>query len=157
MTAVVLWPLVVLTRYSSFPERNPDTVGDVEFHFRFRHSSNDLVLAVEQDEDSAYWYGFCLFRQQKDMTVKRLFRQKSLVLISQHNYAPLFRHLVKTLALIDFEVSPTIIESACVNIASWNPPEIGHQELPFLGSLLTVHMYLSVDSFYWGFSLTYTT
>lgn len=147
MTNVVLWQLTVLTWYPSFPERNPDTVGDVEFHFRFRHSSNDLVLAVEQDEDSAYWYGFCLFRQQKDMAVKRHFRQKSLVLISQHNYAPLFRHLVKTVALIDFEVSSTTIESACANIASWNPPEIGHQELPFLGSLLTVHMYLFTDSF----------
>lgn len=129
-------------RYSSFPERNSDTIGDVEFHFRFRHSSSELILEADHDEDAAYWYGFCLFRQQKDITVKRHFRQKSLVLISQHNYATLFRHLVKTVALIDFDVSPTIVESACANIASWNPPEIGHQELPFLGSLLKVHMYL---------------
>ena len=125
---------------SSFPERNSDSVGDVEFHFRFRHSSNELILERDHDEDSAYWYGFCLFRQQKDLAVKRHFRQKSLVLISQHNYASLFRHLVKTVALIDFDVGSTIVESACANIASWNPPEIGHQELPFLGSLLTVHM-----------------
>lgn len=126
--------------FNSFPERNSDTVGDVEFHFRFRHSSSQLVLEADHDEDAAYWYGFCLFRQQKDITVKRHFRQKSLVLISQHNYATLFRHLVKTVALIDFDVSPTIVESACANIASWNPPEIGHQELPFLGSLLKVHI-----------------
>ncbi|RPB25733.1 DUF1630-domain-containing protein [Terfezia boudieri ATCC MYA-4762] len=126
--------------FNSFPERNSDTVGDVEFHFRFRHSSSELVLEADHDKDAAYWYGFCLFRQQKDITVKRHFRQKSLVLISQHNYATLFRHLVKTVALIDFDVSPTIVESACANIASWNPPEIGHQELPFLGSLLKVHI-----------------
>ncbi|KAI5793880.1 hypothetical protein DFH27DRAFT_628255 [Peziza echinospora] len=133
--------------FNSFPERNSDTVGDVEFHFRFRHTSGSVVLEEndldEQEhdhDDSAYWYGFCLFRQQKDLSVKRHFRQKSLVLISQHNFASLFRHLVKTVALIDFDVSTTIVESACANIAMWNSPRIGHQELPFLGSLLNVHI-----------------
>lgn len=115
--------------------------GDVAFHFRFQHSSPEVRLEpATDDHDPSYWYGFCLFRQQKDNSVKRHYRQKSLVLISQHNYVSLFRHLVKTVALIDFDVSHTIVESACANIASWNPPEVGYQELPFLGSLLNVHM-----------------
>lgn len=117
-------------------------MGDVEFHFRFRHTpqSLDKETGIGMNNEPEYWYGFCLFRQQKDLTVKRHFRQKSLVLVSQHNYASLFRHLVKTVALIDFEVSSSIVESACANIATWSAPEVGHQELPFLGSLLNVHM-----------------
>jgi hypothetical protein len=126
--------------FSSFPERtNSDTTEDSAFHFRFRHSSPD-VLCQTTNDDPAYWYGFCLFRQQRDTTVKRNYRQKSLVLVSQHDYAPLFAYLIKTISLLDFEVSPTLIESACSNIAAWEPPEVGLQELPFLGSLLDVHI-----------------
>ncbi|RPA98879.1 hypothetical protein L873DRAFT_1828314 [Choiromyces venosus 120613-1] len=128
--------------FSSFPERtNSDTTEDSAFHFRFRHSSPD-VLCQTTNEDPAYWYGFCLFRQQRDTAVKRNYRQKSLVLVSQHDYAPLFAYLIKTISLLDFAVSPTLIESACSNIAAWGPPEVGLQELPFLGSLLDVHMYI---------------
>lgn len=117
-------------------------MGDVEFHFRFRHTPQkvDKEARVDANYQPEYWYGFCLFRQQKDLTVKRHFRQKSLVLVSQHNYASLFRYVVNTVASIDFEVSSSIVESACANIAAWSPPEVGHQELPFLGSLLKVHM-----------------
>lgn len=63
------------------------------------------------------------------------------MLISQHDFVPLFAHLVKTISTLDFSVSPTLIESACSNIAAWAGPEVGLQELPFLGSLLDVHMY----------------
>ncbi|CUS10385.1 unnamed protein product [Tuber aestivum] len=126
--------------FSSFPERtSSDTTEDSAFHFRFRHSS-PYVSCQTTNEDPAYWYGFCLFRQQRDTAVKRNYRQKSLVLVSQHDYAPLFAYLIKTISLLDFEVSPTLIESACSNIAAWGPPEVGLQELPFLGSLLDVHI-----------------
>ena len=135
--------VVLITEWHcSFPERtNSDATEDSAFHFRFRHSSPD-VLCQTANEDPAYWYGFCLFRQQRDTAVKRNYRQKSLVLVSQHDYAPLFAYLIKTISLLDFEVSPTLIESACSNIAAWGPPEVGLQELPFLGSLLDVHMYI---------------
>lgn len=126
--------------YHSFPERvNSDTIEDSAFHFKFRHSSPD-VPCEPTDDDPGYWYGFCLFRQQRDTSVKRNYRQKSLVLISQHDFVPLFAHLVKTISTLDFSVSPTLIESACSNIAAWAGPEAGLQELPFLGSLLDVHM-----------------
>lgn len=125
----------------SFPERvNSDTIEDSAFHFKFRHSSPEVSCEPTED-DPGYWYGFCLFRQQRDISVKRNYRQKSLVLVSQHDFAPLFAHLVKTISTLDFAVSPTLIESACSNIAAWAGPEAGVQELPFLGSLLDVHMY----------------
>ncbi|KAL7276949.1 hypothetical protein RUND412_000043 [Rhizina undulata] len=123
-----------------FPERtNSDTIEDSLFHFRFRHSSPDVEYE-HTDDDPAHWYGFCLFRQQRDTTVKRNYRQKSLVLVSQHNFAPLFEHLVKTISMLDFAASPSLIEAACSNMAAWGGPEVGLQELPFLGSLLDVHI-----------------
>ncbi|KAH8151614.1 uncharacterized protein LAJ45_04236 [Morchella importuna] len=126
--------------FSSFPERvNSDTIEDSAFHFKFRHSSPEVSCEPTED-DPGYWYGFCLFRQQRDISVKRNYRQKSLVLVSQHDFAPLFAHLVKTISTLDFAVSPTLIESACSNIAAWAGPEAGVQELPFLGSLLDVHI-----------------
>ena len=42
--------------------------------------------------------------------------------------------------MLDFAVSPALVESACSNIADWGPPEIGIKELPFLGEILEVHM-----------------
>lgn len=139
--------LLITDFYRSFPERvNSDTIEDSAFYFKFRHSSPEVPCGFT-DDDPCYWYGYCLFRQQRDTSVKRNYRQKSLVLISQHDFVPLFAHLVKTISTLDFSVSPTLVESACSNIAAWAGPEVGLQELPFLGSLLDVHMYDSLSRF----------
>lgn len=124
--------------FNSFPERT-DALEDSTFHFRFRHSSPGIDVEPSE-EDPNCWYGYCLFRQQQDPTVKRNYRQKSLVLISQHGFTSLFQHIVETLGFLDDGVTPTIIESACANIASWGPPTVGTQELPFLGSLFNAHI-----------------
>lgn len=126
----------------SFPERsNPETLGDSAFHFKFRHSSPDVAHSPS-DPDPEHWYGFCLFRQQHDVTAKRKFRQKSLILVSQHEFPPLFSYIVKTISMLEFTVSPALLESACSNIAQWGPPQIGIKELPFLGEILEVHMFV---------------
>jgi len=128
--------------FSSFPEKsNSDTVEDSAFHFKFRHTSPN-VLHAETEDDPAHWYGYCLFRQLHDVSAKRNYRQKSLILISQHDFPPLFGHIVKTISLLGFAVSPALIESACSNIAGWGPPGIGMKELPFLGEILEVHMFV---------------
>lgn len=124
----------------SFPEKNnPDAIiEDSAFHFKFRHTSPDV--AVGPTEDPTHWYGYCLFRQKRDISVKRHYRQKSLILVSQHDFPPLFSHIVQTVSMLEFAVSPALCESACSNIAAWGPPEIGIKELPFLGEILEVHM-----------------
>lgn len=61
--------------------------------------------------------------------------------MSQHEFPPLFSHIVKTVSMLEWTVSPALVESACSNIAAWGPPEIGIKELPFLGEILEVHMY----------------
>ncbi|KAI5806242.1 hypothetical protein EDC01DRAFT_639227 [Geopyxis carbonaria] len=126
--------------FSSFPEKsNSDELGDSAFHFKFRHTSPDVVHEPTED-DPAQWYGYCLFRQQHDASVKRSYRQKSLILVSQHDYTTLFSHIVKEVSMLEFAVSPALIESACSNIAAWGPPQIGIKELPFLGEILEVHI-----------------
>jgi len=44
--------------------------------------------------------------------------------------------------MLEFTVSPALVESACSNIAAWGPPQIGIKELPFLGEILEVHMFV---------------
>ncbi|KAI5813816.1 hypothetical protein BZA77DRAFT_334723 [Pyronema omphalodes] len=128
--------------FSSFPEKsNPDRLEDSVFHFKFRHTSPE-VEHTPNENDPAHWYGYCLFRQKRDVSAKRNFRQKSLILLSQHEFPPLFSHIVKTVSMLEWTVSPALIESACSNIAAWGPPEIGIKELPFLGEILEVHMYV---------------
>jgi hypothetical protein len=114
------------------------------FHFKFRHSSPNVLL--EATDDSANWYGYCLFRQKRDTSVKRHYVQKSLILLSQHDFPPLFSHIVETVSMLEFSVSPALIESACSNIADWGPPQTGIRELPFLGEILEVHMSVLLTS-----------
>ncbi|KAF8536034.1 hypothetical protein BDD12DRAFT_918484 [Trichophaea hybrida] len=128
--------------FSSFPEKsNPDRIEDSAFHFKFRHTSPN-VPHEENPDDPEHWYGYCLFRQKRDVSARRNFRQKSLILLSQHEFPPLFSHIVKTVSMLEFSVSPALVESACSNIAAWGAPEIGIKELPFLGEILEVHMFV---------------
>ncbi len=99
------------------------------------------------EDDSTHFYGYCLFRQQRDPSAKRSYRQTALTLVSQNGYTPLFSHIVKTMTLLEGEISPTLIESACSNIAAWGAPEVGMRELPFLGEILEVHMFVYLLKF----------
>ncbi|TGZ81210.1 hypothetical protein EX30DRAFT_340852 [Ascodesmis nigricans] len=124
---------------SSFPEKsNSDNLSSSSFHFKFRHSSSNIPH-TPSPHDPSHWYGYCLFRQKYDPTAKRSYRQKSLILVSQHEFPPLFQHVVKTIGMLAFDVSPAVVESACSNIAAWGKPQIGVRELPFLGEILEVH------------------
>lgn len=115
---------------------------DSAFHFKFRHTSPN-VAHTSTETELGQWYGYCLFRQKRDTSVKRNYRQKSLVLISQHDFPNLFIHIVKTVSMLEF--SPALIESTCANIAAWSPPEVGIKEMPFLGEILEVHMWVSPE------------
>ncbi|KAJ6264648.1 hypothetical protein Dda_0797 [Drechslerella dactyloides] len=131
--------------FNSFPDRNnpDDLTTDTSFHFRFRHTSPDIkVPSSDLVTHPEYWFGYCLFRQQRDETVKRKYGQKSFVVISQHDFTTLFRDqmLAKTLPLLDFSASAALMESACAQIVNWPPPRSGQMELPFFGSIFNLHV-----------------
>ncbi|EWC45550.1 hypothetical protein DRE_05408 [Drechslerella stenobrocha 248] len=131
--------------FNSFPDRNnpDDLTTDTSFHFRFRHTSTDIkVPSSDLVTHPEYWFGYCLFRQQRDETVKRKYGQKTFVVISQHDFTTLFRDqmLAKTLPLLDFSASAALMESACAQMVNWPPPRSGQLELPFFGSLFNLHI-----------------
>ncbi|EPS44640.1 hypothetical protein H072_1376 [Dactylellina haptotyla CBS 200.50] len=131
--------------FNSFPDRNnpDDLTTDTSFHFRFRHNSTDIkVPASDLVPHPEYWFGYCLFRQQRDETVKRKYGQKSFVVISQYDFTTLFRDqmLAKTLPLLDFGASAALMESACAQVANWPSPRPGEMELPFFGSIFNLHI-----------------
>ncbi|KAK6509320.1 hypothetical protein TWF481_004076 [Arthrobotrys musiformis] len=131
--------------FNSFPDRNnpDDLTTDTSFHFRFRHTSKDIkVPSSELVSHPEFWFGYCLFRQQRDETVKRKYGQKSFVVVSQHDFTSLFRDqmLAKTLPLLDFSASSALLESACAQIVNWPAPRPGQMELPFFGSIFNLHI-----------------
>ncbi|KAF3906552.1 hypothetical protein ABW20_dc0107784 [Dactylellina cionopaga] len=131
--------------FNSFPDRNnpDDLTTDTSFHFRFRHTSTDIqVPSSDLVSRPEFWFGYCLFRQQRDETVKRKYGQKSFVVVSQHDFTTLFRDqmLAKTLPLLDFGASAALMESACAQIVNWPSPRPGQMELPFFGSIFNLHI-----------------
>ena len=172
--------------FSCFPDSNSsEHVGDSIFSFRMRntecskecyvdHKSPNLQKLNSQDwhqetnlglqiNSDGYLYGFVYFRQCRQVSRKRGYFQKSLVLLSPHPWFGLFSQIVRILGpmlmdCIQNQSNQTnqntneplgyipLFETACFNIASWPPPpsyllgEFGYSPvkmtLPFLGSAL---------------------
>ena len=81
------------------------------------------------------------FRQRRDPLLKRGYFQKSLVLITPHNYVGLFTRIVGWLGSAYFDVGEAILETVCHTIASWPTPDAGAVlELPFLGTTYCVRL-----------------
>jgi hypothetical protein len=81
-----------------------------------------------------------VFRQEFDNMTKRSYNQKSLVLISNHDF-PAFHgkilHIITDIGLIS---DPSRLEAVCSEISTWSPPSIGQQSLPLLGYILSLEM-----------------
>jgi len=94
--------------------------------------------------DINYLNGFCIFRREADSLAKRRFGQKSLVIISQHSYNALFFKLLNFMTS-DVLSDRTTLELACIHIANWDSPSIGRHELPFLGYVMDLEMYVTLN------------
>jgi hypothetical protein len=86
------------------------------------------------------FYGSCVFRQEYDSLRKRRYNQKSLVVISNHEFPSFFMTLLRTIATDAVIGDIARLEAACSEIASWPSPTVGVQSLPFLGTLLKLEM-----------------
>lgn len=85
-------------------------------------------------------FASCVFRQEADSLSKRNYDQKTLILVSHHEFPSFFLRLVRDLTARDVINNPDALISACGEIAQWQPPSMGKQTLPFLGALLELHM-----------------
>lgn len=127
--------------FNSFPEQqNTETQDDLAFNFSIANNSPDITLSSPRapyaSTDSLY--GSCIFRQEYDDTMKRSFNQRTLVLITHHNFPAFYHRLLHQMASGQYISDPTTLETAHSMMAAWPAPTLGKQELPFIGSMLTL-------------------
>ena len=68
---------------------------------------------------NSHLYGYVLFRQRKDESLKRGYFQKSVLLLSFHPFDGLFKEMIRLIAPSYFELGSPLFEAVCLNIASW--------------------------------------
>ncbi|KAF1984427.1 DUF1630-domain-containing protein [Aulographum hederae CBS 113979] len=129
--------------FSSFPERHDtEIVDDISFQYSIRNNSPDVRLDSPHAPygSASDLYGHCVFRQEYDRRTKRSFNQKSLVLISNHDFPALYLAILQKMTASGLISDPSALEAACAEIASWPAPSIGRLELPFLGSVFVLEI-----------------
>ncbi|KAL1916113.1 uncharacterized protein VTP21DRAFT_6117 [Calcarisporiella thermophila] len=129
--------------FCAFPDSNVFEEGDTVFNFRIRSSAcNQKVESASASiYDRQFLYGYVFFRQKKDMSIRRGYYQKSLVMLSHLPFTGLFTRLVSILGPAFCDVGKPMLEAASHTIASWKPPSPGSKyELPFLGQILHVEL-----------------
>src|SRR5690242_20086760 len=70
--------------------------------------------------------------------MKRSFNQRSMVLISHHNFTSFNNRILQIMTESGVISDPTTLEGAHAQMNNWSPPSIGRHELPFLGRVLTL-------------------
>ncbi|KAF7229519.1 DENN domain containing 6B, partial [Nothobranchius furzeri] len=141
--------------YLSFPDSYSGCLGDTKFTFRLRQSvgrrsSREDVYnrdaPVTLQKETAHFFGYVYFRQVKDVSVKRGYFQKSLVLVSKLPYTHLFHSLLQIIAPEYFEKLEPCLETVCNEIDQWPAPTPGQMlTLPVLGVILQVRIPSKTD------------
>uniref|UniRef100_A0A1A8NQL7 DENN/MADD domain containing 6B n=1 Tax=Nothobranchius rachovii TaxID=451742 RepID=A0A1A8NQL7_9TELE len=141
--------------YLSFPDSYSGCLGDTKFTFRLRQSvgrrsSREDVYnrdaPVTLQKETAHFFGYVYFRQVKDVSVKRGYFQKSLVLVSKLPYTHLFHSLLQIIAPEYFEKLEPCLETVCNEIDQWPAPTPGQMlNLPVLGVILQVRIPSKTD------------
>lgn len=116
---------------------------DLAFNFNIRNNSPDLKLHSPSPPygSAENFYGSCLFRSEYDQMTKRSFNQKSLVLLSNHDFPALHARILQLMTEFGAIGDPSKLELAADEISKWKSPRVGHQDLPFLGHLLQLEMW----------------
>ncbi|KAF9016266.1 DUF1630-domain-containing protein [Hymenopellis radicata] len=120
--------------FSSFPDSLQFEQGSQSHSFRIREAKGSFI------------HGFAHFTQRRDTNSKRGYEQRSVVILTQHQYPTLFTTLSAVFGPL-FEIHGVpMLETACHNIATWSDPMPGAiLELGFLGSVLHVELPQSID------------
>lgn len=125
----------------SFPEQqNTETTEDLMFNFAISNNSPDVRLSSPNAPygSADTFYGSCVFRQEFDDTMKRSFNQRTLVLVSHHNFPALHKRILIKMTESGHISDPSMLEAAYSQMSSWEAPALGRHNLPFLGTMLTL-------------------
>ncbi|OCK81219.1 hypothetical protein K432DRAFT_296062 [Lepidopterella palustris CBS 459.81] len=129
--------------FNSFPERqDTETAEDLTFHFTIDNNSPDVSLGSPCPPygSATTFYGCCVFRQEFDHSMKRSFNQRTLVLISNHEFPAFFLYILKQMTFSGVIGDPTALEAAYTQMLTWPAPSLGRHRLPFMGSLITLEI-----------------
>lgn len=127
--------------FNSFPEQqNTETGDDLAFNFTITNTSPDVSIASPRAPygSSDTFYSTCVFRQEFDHTMKRSFNQRTLVLVSHHNFLSFFNRLLHAMTESGVISDPTTLEAAYSSMVTWPSPKLGRQDLPFLGTVISL-------------------
>uniref|UniRef100_A0A8C9YTD9 DENN/MADD domain containing 6B n=1 Tax=Sander lucioperca TaxID=283035 RepID=A0A8C9YTD9_SANLU len=136
--------------YLSFPDSYSGCLGDTQFSFRLRQSVGRRAWRLQEDvynRDApatlqvtpSHFFGYVYFRQVKDVSVRRGYFQKSLVLVSRLPYYGMFHSLLQAVAPEFFEKLQPCLEAVCSEIDQWPSPIPGQTlHLPLMGGVLQV-------------------
>ncbi|XP_040886086.1 protein DENND6B isoform X2 [Toxotes jaculatrix] len=106
----------------------------------------DLELGQAIEREASHFFGYVYFRQVKDVSVKRGYFQKSLVLVSRLPYTHLFHSLLQIIAPEFFEKLEPCLEAVCNEIDQWPSPVPGLTlNLPVMGVVLQVRIPSKTD------------
>ncbi|KAL1676095.1 hypothetical protein EV122DRAFT_217176 [Schizophyllum commune] len=131
--------------FSSFPDSAQFEQGAQAHSFRIRE---DEAIGNEKRPPTidGFIYGFAHFSQRKDASIKRGYQQRSVVILTHHQYPALFSAVMSLLGPLYEEHGVPMLESACHNIATWPPPTPGSTvELGFLGNVITAQIPRTID------------
>ncbi|XP_028306138.1 protein DENND6B [Gouania willdenowi] len=138
--------------YLSFPDSYSGCLGDTQFSFRLRQSVGrrasrckenvyDQDAPITLQSEKSHFYGYVYFRQVKDISVKRGYFQKSLVLVSRLPYTHLYHMLLQIVAPEFFGKLQPCLEAVCNEIDQWPSPVPGLTlNLPVMGTTLQVRI-----------------
>ncbi|XP_042367650.1 protein DENND6B isoform X3 [Plectropomus leopardus] len=143
--------------YLSFPDSYSGCLGDTQFSFRLRQSVGRRAKRLREDiynrdapvtlqTEVSHFCSYVYFRQVKDVSVKRGYFQKSLVLVSRLPYTHLFHSLLQIIAPEFFEKQEPCLEAVCNEIDQWPSPVPGQTlNLPVMGLVLQVRIPSKTD------------
>jgi hypothetical protein len=127
--------------FNSFPERHDTDVADMFFSFTTRNTSHvKTPTDAVRSADPSVLHGVSVFRQVFDPMSKRRFDQKSLVIISSHNFTSLFMNVIRIISNAAAIGDPTLLETACTHIAAWPDPAVGRLDLHFMEAKIELEM-----------------
>ncbi|KAF8879304.1 hypothetical protein CPB84DRAFT_1687970 [Gymnopilus junonius] len=134
--------------FCAFPDSLQFDQGSQTHSFRVREHIGPQSSEERAPTIDSFMYGFSHFIQRRDSSSKRGYQQRSLVILTQHQYPALFSAIAGIFGPL-FETHGTpMLEAACHNIATWYEPDPtpGQTlELGFLGTVLQVEIPHSLD------------
>lgn len=127
--------------FNSFPEQqNTETAEDLTFNFTINNNSPDIRLSSPHAPYGSpnTFHGCCVFRQELDLSMKRSFNQRTLVLISHHNFLSFYSRLLYKMTESGVISDPTVLETCYHQMNTWPAPSVGHHNLSFLGGAIAL-------------------